>query len=107
MSTWGGGGGGGGGSLYIRSRIISKLEGYHENFGQYYDSYGGYYDSYGEYHDSYRGYHLYIGDWELFSSLGSSLALNIYYIYIDTSDALNIPRSTDESPTLELWYPPR
>ena len=53
---------------------MSKLESYHENIEGYYDSYGGY-------HDSYKGYQEHIGDWELCSSLGSSLTKFIYFIH--------------------------
>ena len=87
------GGGGGGGSISER-HIMCKLEGYHENIGGYYDSYGGY-------HYSYGGYRQYIGNWKLFSSLGSSLT-KTFILYIETSDALNNPWSTDDSPTPEL-----
>ena len=54
---------------------MSKWEGYRENIEGYYDSYGGH-------HDPYRGYHEYIGDWELFSSLGSSLTKDICLIIL-------------------------
>ena len=66
-------GGKGGGVVYQR-HFMSKLEGYHGNIRGYYDSYGGY-------HDSYRGYHQYIGNWELFSSIGSSFTKDVYFIY--------------------------
>ena len=73
--------GGGGGVVYQR-HIMSKLERYHENIEGYYDSNGGY-------HGLYRRYHEYIGDWELFNLLWSSLTKDI--LYFETSDALNIP----------------
>ena len=54
--------------------IMSEVEGYLDNIGGYYDSYGGY-------HDSYRGDYQYIGDFELFSSLESSMTKEISSIY--------------------------
>ena len=77
--------------MYIR-HIMSKLEGYHENIGGYYDSYRGI-----------SRVHWGLGVVQL---TGELIDKDVY-IYIETSDALNIPLSTHDSPTPELWFPPR